>query len=81
MRMLQVLAEVVSTEEFLRLVAFAELMHVVQVICSHIPLGWIGELFATVAAGVHATAGRRRMEGSLGTGECCAGPRMPPQMK
>jgi hypothetical protein len=50
--MLQMLAEVVGTEEFLRVVALAKLVHGRQVLEPAIPVGsWeIGELFSAVPA-------------------------------
>lgn len=71
MRVLQVLAEVVCTKELLRLVTLAELVHVVQMIGTHVPLWWIGELLTAIPARVHCAIRHRRMERSLGTCESC----------
>lgn len=49
---LQVLPEVISPEEFLRLVAFAKFVHVVEVLGAHIPLRRVRELLSTIAANV-----------------------------
>jgi hypothetical protein len=57
MRVLQVLTEVVRAEELFRLVALAEFVDVVKVLRADVPLCWIGELVATVAADVGIAAG------------------------
>jgi len=46
------LAEVIGTEEFLRLVALSELVCLQDMITSVVPVRWIGKLVATVAADV-----------------------------
>ena len=54
MTVLEVLAEMISSEELLGLVAFAELVHVGQMVYSMFPI-WLRmtwELFAAVTAGI-----------------------------
>lgn len=54
MAVLEMLAEMVCTEELLRIVAFAELVYDGEMLESAVPvwLGMIGKLLAAVAAGV-----------------------------
>lgn len=47
----------VRSEEFFRLVAFAKLVGMIQVLRSDIPLWRVGEFFTTVAADVGAIPG------------------------
>jgi len=73
MTVLEVLAEMIRAEKLLRLVAFAELVHVVQVLGAEVPLRRIGELVAAVAADICAIdAGL--VEGCSRAGEGSAGP-------
>jgi hypothetical protein len=51
------LAEVVCAEEFLRLVAFAELMDDIQMGGAGLPAGRVGKLVAAVAADVGGRIG------------------------
>ena len=57
MAVLQMLAEVIGTEEFLCLIALAEFVCLQDVVASVIPVWWVGKLVATVAAGVRCTIG------------------------
>ena len=54
MTMLQMLAEVVSTKEFLGLIAFAKLMYTIEMHTTCFPVrSWlVGKLLATVAASI-----------------------------
>jgi len=52
----QMLAEVISAEELLRLVAFAKFVNVVEMFGACLPAGRVGEFFATVTADVRAIA-------------------------
>jgi hypothetical protein len=52
MAMLQVLTEVICTEEFLGLVTLAKFVHVVQVFSSRFPACRVGKLFSAKAANV-----------------------------
>ena len=62
--MLQMLAEMVCTEELFGLVAFAELVHTVEMRTPCFPVGsrLVGELCATIAASIECCerGGRRR---------------------
>lgn len=49
---LEMLAEVISAEELLRLVTLAEFVDLVQVFGADVPLRWVGELLAAVTARV-----------------------------
>jgi hypothetical protein len=74
---LEVLAEVVGTEELLRLVAFAEFMSDVEVGGAGLPAdGSVRKLVATVATNVGGWVGSRRVEGSFDACQSGAGPRM-----
>lgn len=75
------LAEMVGAEELLRLVALSKLMDVIQVLRADVPLGWIRELLATVAARVHTIAIERSMERSFYARKSGTAPRMTPQMQ
>lgn len=61
MCMLKVLSEVVCPEEFLVLVAFAELVHFAQMVVPRLPIRRVRELFAAVAANIYVVLfdGRR----------------------
>lgn len=48
------LSEVVRSEKLFGLIAFAELVDMVQVLGSDVPLRWIWKLFAAVATHVGA---------------------------
>ena len=52
MAVLEVLAEVISAEEFLGLVTFAKLVHVVQMFSSRFPACRVGELFSAEATNI-----------------------------
>lgn len=83
MAVLEMLPEVIGAVELLRLVALAELVHVVQVLGAQVPVGGVvGELVAAVAAyvggsGVHG----RGVEGGVDAGECGAGPGVATEME
>ena len=75
MAVFQMLAEMIRPEEFLRLVAFAELVHVVEVVGADIPLRRVvGEFFSAIAAGVGVRGVGGRVEGGFDAGEHGAGP-------
>jgi hypothetical protein len=65
---LQVLTEVVCAEELLCLIALAELVHVVEVLCANVPLGRSWEVFAAIAAEISAMGGwmKRRFDSAEG---------------
>jgi len=68
MAMLEVLTEVVCSEEFLRLVALAEFVDVVQMLRADVPLWWIGELITAIATDIGAI-GTRLMESGFRPGQ------------
>lgn len=71
----EMLPEVVRAEEFLRLVAFGELVHVADVLAAALPVGWVGELLATEAADVcRAAVAVGCVERRFDVGEGSAGP-------
>lgn len=90
MAMLEMLAEVVSAIELLRVIALAKLVHSRQVLEATVPV-WprkIWELFTAVPAGI--VGGTRAgltgwrggaVEGGLETWQCGAGPGMASQME
>jgi hypothetical protein len=49
------LTEVIGTEELLCLIAFAEFVCLQDMVASMVPVRWIGELVATVAADIRRT--------------------------
>ena len=49
MAVFEVLSEVISAEELLRLVAFAKLVNVIEVLSTLIPLRRIGKFFAAIS--------------------------------
>jgi hypothetical protein len=60
------LSEVICAEELLGLIAFTELMRMVQMLSSSVPVGGVGELFATESADIgRGWTRRRRVERSL----------------
>lgn len=78
MAVLEVLAEVIGSEELLGLVAFVELVDVMEVFGADDPLRGVGEFVATVPAHVAAVTVGDSVEGSVETGKCCAGPGVAP---
>ena len=56
MAVLEVLTEVIGAKEFLRLIAFAEFVHVLKMVDTVVPVRmWVvGELLSTIAANVHS---------------------------
>lgn len=63
------LTEMVRSEELLRVVTFPELVHSREVLSADIEIGWVGKLFAAVAADVDkARFLGRWVEGSLNSG-------------
>lgn len=79
---LQVLSEMVCTEEFLCLVAFTKFVHMVQMLRSCVPICGIRKLFATVATNVCCRCTRRGwVKSSADASERRARPRMSPQMQ
>lgn len=59
MAMLQMLSEVIGTEELLGLIAFAKFVHVIEMLRPGIPVGGIGELFTAIPAHVDCSRGGR----------------------
>lgn len=74
MAVLQMLTEVVGSEELLRLVAFPKLVDMVQVLGAYVPLWRIREFFSTIAADVYATGRRSSMKCGFYTSKCSARP-------
>jgi hypothetical protein len=73
MAVLQMLSEVVCAEEFLGLV---------QMLCSDVPVGRVGELLATESADVgRGWTSRRRVKRSLYASERSTRPRVSPQVQ
>lgn len=73
MAVLQVLSEMVCTEELLGLIAFAELVHVVQVLCSSLPIRRVREFFTAIPTDVCGSrASSRGVESCMNAGKCCA---------
>lgn len=74
MTVLEMLPEVVRSEELLRLIAFAELVNMVKVVCSSIPLRWVRKLFAAITTHICPTRRHRCMESCLYTCKGGTGP-------
>jgi hypothetical protein len=74
MTMLQVLAEMVGSEELLGLVALAKLVNGVDVFCARVPFRRVGELCSTVAARVSAVLRRRLVVDCLDAEQGGTGP-------
>jgi hypothetical protein len=73
--LLQVLTEMIGTEELLCLIALAELVCLQDMIASMIPVCRVGKLIATVAADVRRTVvARRRVERCLNRVKSCTRP-------
>jgi hypothetical protein len=82
MAVLQMLSEVVCAEEFLGLVALAKLVRMVQMLCSDVPVGRVGELLATESADVgRGWTSRRRVKRSLYASERSTRPGVSPQVQ
>ena len=80
--MLQVLSEMICTEELFRLVALAKLMGVIKMLCSRIPVRRVGKLFAAEATKVGCSwSGVIGMKRSVDASERSARPRMSSQMQ
>jgi len=60
--MLEMLPEMVCSEELLCLVAFAELVDMVQMLGTNVPLRRVGEILAAVTADICAATVRGGME-------------------
>ena len=52
MAVLQMLSEVISAKELLCLIAFAELVRMVQMLCPSVPIGRVRKLLATESTNV-----------------------------
>lgn len=65
MTVFQVLSEVISAEEFFRLVAFAEFVNVIQMLGPYIPLRRVGKLFATESTEISFVTRWGRMKGGF----------------
>ena len=73
MTVLQMLSEMICAEEFLGLITLAKLVHMVQVLCSSIPVRGIEELFATESIYIGCSwATGRGVECSLNASKCSA---------
>lgn len=72
MAVLEMLSEMIRAVKLLRLVAFTELVHVVEVLGADVPLWRVWKLETAVAAGVGTIGGA--VEGGFDTGERSAGP-------
>ena len=80
MAMFEMLSEVIRPEELLRLVAVSELVDVVEVIRSDVPLRRIREVLAAIPARICVCAVGRCVKGCLDAGQHGARPRMLAQM-
>jgi hypothetical protein len=79
---LQVLSEMIRSEELLRLVAFAKLVRVVEMLVSFIPVGRIGELLSTIPANISDSGvDAGRVEGGVRAFERSTRPGMAPKME
>lgn len=81
MGMLEMLAKVVGAEELLRLVALSKFVHLIKMLCSNIPLWWIGKLFAAIAAEISATRRLGGMESGLSACKNSTAPAMAAKME
>jgi hypothetical protein len=81
MTVLEVLAEVVGAEEFLSLVAFSKLVHMVEVFRALFPARRIGEFVATIAADVCTITGHGRVEGGFWACKRSTRPRVTSQVQ
>lgn len=81
MAMLQMLAEVIGTEELLCLVTLSKLVHMVKMFRAKLPARRIRKFLAAVATDVSAVAGHGRVECCFWAGERSAGPRMTSQVE
>ena len=76
MAVFEVLAEMVGSIEFLRLIALSKFVDLVEVGFADVPLGRIGKVLTAVAAGVGVHAVGGRMKGCMRTREHSTRPRM-----
>lgn len=81
MAVLQVLSEMVSPEELLRLVALAKFVHMVEMLGPQIPLWWVGEFLATVSTHIMSAASRRGVKGGLDTSKSSTRPTVTSQVQ
>lgn len=82
MAVLQMLSEVICAEELLGLVALAELVRMVQMLCSGVPVGGVRKLLATESAYVGGGwTSRGRVKCSLYASERSTRPGVSPQMQ
>lgn len=56
MAVFEMLPEMVGTKEFLALIAFTELVYVIQMFYPSVPVRWIRKFLTTVATGVGVRA-------------------------
>jgi hypothetical protein len=72
----------IGTEELLGLVAFAKLVHVIQVLGPGVPLRWIRELLTAISTDIGCSRmGWRGMICRMHACQRSAGPRMKTKMK
>ena len=69
MAVLQMLAKVIGSEELFCLVAFAELVGMVQMLRADVPLWRVRELVAAIATHIHGATGQRPMIGGFNTSQ------------
>jgi hypothetical protein len=72
--MLQMLTEMIGSEELLRLIAFSKFVNMVQVLGANVPLRGIWEFFSTITTNVCAAGRRRRMESGFYASKGRTGP-------
>lgn len=71
----------ICSEKFLGLIALAELVGVVEMLSTNVPLRWVGEYFAAVPTDIGTRIGRRGVECSLDASQRSTGPRMTAEMQ
>ena len=52
------LAEVVGPKELLRLITLCKLVDMTQMLCSLLPMWWVGKFLPAISAYISATGGR-----------------------
>jgi hypothetical protein len=82
MAVLQMLSKVIGAEKLLGLIAFSELVHVIQMLAAGVPVGRQGEFFTAISADIgHARMSRRGVESRLDACKRRARPRMTSQVE
>lgn len=81
MAVLQVLSEVIGSEELFGLVALAKLVKEIQMLCANVPLRRIRVFLTAVAASIRAIGNIRAMERGLDACKRCTGPGVQSKMQ